>query len=111
MEDKIKPLELDIHKRRQQRDKMNEDIHSIKKSHTIDVLELAKDKQNGLTNQALRDAALDGRLQADPEYQRLIAAVQAIDTELAMLQIDLGHERRKFQVWYVTELKMANGVE
>lgn len=110
MDDKIKPLELAILNARDRRDKANEDIQSIKKGHMLDILELAKDKSNGLTNQALRDAALEERLLDEPEYQRLVAVVHVLDTDIALMSIDLSFEKRKFQVWYVEELKKANGV-
>lgn len=108
MGDMIKPLELGIFNARQKRDKTAEDMHTIKKAHTMDILDLAKDKNNGLTNQTLRDAALDERLDADPEYQRLSAVLQTLETDIALMSIDLGFEKRKFQVWYVEQLKEAN---
>ncbi|WP_406660914.1 hypothetical protein V7O66_13905 [Methanolobus sp. ZRKC3] len=115
MEDTIKPLELALFQKREQRDRMNEDIHSIKKAATLDVLELSKDKDTakemGLTNQAGRDMLLEDRLQEDPEYQRLINAVHGLETNIAMMQIDLSFEQRKFKVWYVEQLKIANGVD
>jgi Mg2+ and Co2+ transporter CorA len=111
MEDKIKPLETAIFNAKQRRDKALEDMNSIKKGHVLDILELAKDKANKLTNATLRDAELQSRLEIEPEYQRLVTVVQTLETDIALMQIDLGFEKRKFQVWYIEELKLANGVE
>lgn len=111
MEDKIKPLELAIFNARQRRDKALEDINSIKKGHVLDIMELSKDKNNGLTNQTLRDAALEERLQEEPEYQRLVAVVDTLETDIALMAIDRDFERRKFQVWYIENMMKVGWVE
>jgi hypothetical protein len=105
MEDNIKPLETGIFNAKQRRDKALEDMNSIKKAHFLEIMELSKDKSNGLTNQALRDAELESRLSVEPEYQRYVKAVQTLETDIALMQIDLGFEKRKWQVWYVEQLK------
>lgn len=105
IEDKIKPLETAIFNARQRRDKALDDMNSIKKGHVLDIIELSKNKNNGLTNQTLRDAALEERLEMEPEYQRLDAVVKTLETDIALMSIDLGFEKRKFQVWYVEQLK------
>lgn len=110
MTDKIKDLELEILNKRQTRDEKSADARNIKKEVTAEIMELSKDKNSGLTNQKLRDAALDERLQDEPEYQRLVAVVQTLDTDIALMSIDLSFEKRKFRVWYVEELKRVNRV-
>lgn len=110
-EDAIKPLETAIFNARQRRDKAHDDQKSIKRGHTLDILELSKDRSNGLTNQTLRDAALEERLENDPEYQRLVTVVQTLETDIALMTIDLGFEKRKFKTWYIEELKTIGEVK
>ena len=115
MDDKIKPLELAIINKRNQRDNMHEQMKSIKKAHFLDILEASKDKEQAralnLTNEKGRALALEERLEADPEYQRYVAASDTLSNELELVQVDLGYEKRAFQVWYVENMKIANGVE
>lgn len=111
MKDKIKPLETAIFNARQRRDKALEDANSIKKGHVVDILELSKDKNNGLTNQMLRDAELESRLEIEPEYQRLLVVIDTLETDIALMTIDLGFENRKFAVWKIEELKKVYGVK
>jgi hypothetical protein len=105
IEDKIKPLETTIFNARQKRDKRLEEMNEIKKVHTLEILELSKDKSNGLTNQTLRDAALDERLKYEEDYQQLVAVVDNLETDIALMTIDLRFEERKFKVWYIEQLK------
>jgi hypothetical protein len=115
MEDRIKPLEQSLITKKEQRDRMQEDMKSIKKAVTVDILDMSKDKdvakELGLTNQADRDRAVEERLEQDPEYMRLDAAVTMLEKEIALMQIDISFERRRFQVWHVEQLKKAAGVE
>lgn len=115
MEDKIKPLATGLHNARKKRDNLAEQMKDIKTCHYLDILELSKDKatakEQNLTNEAGRSIELDTRLKEDPEYQRLQTAYDAVSTDIELIQIDLEHERNKFKVWHVEQLKKAAGVE
>ena len=114
MEDKIKPLCLTLHSKRLQLDKVLEDIKSIRTGHYLDIQALSQDKEQakalGLSNGKGRDIELDSRLKQDPEYSRLDVVRKALENDIALLQIDLEHERHSFEVWKITELQKVMGL-
>ncbi len=114
MEDKIKPLCLTLHSKRLQLDKVLEDIKSIKTGHYLDIHALSQDKDQaramGLSNEKGRDIELDTRLKQDPEYDRLDKVKRALENDIALLAIDLEHERRSLEVWKIMELQKVMGL-
>ena len=114
MEDKIKPLAIEIVNKRNQINNTNDQMRSIKNANFLDIIELSKDKETAkelnLTNEKGRTLELDNRLAADPEYMRYDAVQKQLSSELELMLIELEHERNAFKVWYVENLKIANGV-
>lgn len=114
MEDRIKPLAQELHKKRLLLEKNLDDMKSIKTSHYLDILTLSEDKEQAkqlhLTNEKGRDIALDDRLKQDPEYDRLGNVKRALENDIALLAIDLEHERHSFEVWKIMELQKVMGL-
>lgn len=114
MEDKIKPLALTLHQKRLQLDKVMDDIKTIKTAHYLDIQALSQDKDQakalGLSNEKGREIELDSRLKQDPEYTRLDAVRKALENDIALLGIDLEHERHSFEVWKICELQKVMGL-
>lgn len=114
MDDKIKPLALTLHSKRTQLTKITDQMKDLKTCYFLDILELSKDKDiakdQNLTNETGRTIALDFRLKEDPEYQRLLVVRDALENDIALLQIDLEHERYSFEVWKICELQKVMGL-
>jgi hypothetical protein len=114
MEDRIKPLAQELHKKRLHLEKTLDDMKSIKAAHFIDIHEMSKDREEAirrnLNNEKLRDIALDDRLELDPEYTRLDNVKRALENDIALLAIDLEHERHSFEVWKIMELQKVMGL-
>ena len=114
MEDKIKPLALNLHAKRTQLERIMDDLKSIKTGHYLDIQALSQDKEQakalGLSNEKGRDIELDSRLKQDPEYDRLDKVKRALENDIALLQIDLEHERHSFEVWKICELQKVMGL-
>ena len=114
MEDKIKPLATGLHNARKKRDNLAEQMKDIKTCHYLDILELSKDKatakEMNLTNETGRSIELDNRLEQDSDYQSYKNRYDQVCTDIELIQIDLEHERMKFKVWYVGQLREVAGV-
>jgi hypothetical protein len=109
-EDKIKPLALKLMQKRKELENKTEELKDLKKVHVLEVLELSKDKSNGLTNQTLRDAEVESRLGLEQDYQLIKSVVDALTTEIQILQIDLEHERNAFKVWEIEQWREIKGL-
>jgi len=114
MEDKIKPLATGLHNARKKRDSIADQMKDIKTCHYLDILELSKDKatakEMNITNEAGRSIELDNRLEQDSDYQSYKNRYDQVCTDIELIQIDLEHERMKFKVWYVEQLREVGGV-
>lgn len=98
MSDVIRDMSLKLMDMREEEKELADDMQVIKAATVVEIeMEWEETKDSGLSNQTKRNAAVEGLLLANEEYQKLSKKHKEIRKEIQLLQFDLDYEKREFQ--------------
>lgn len=110
MSDVIRDMSLKLMDMREHEKKLADAMQVIKAGTVVEIeMEWEETKDSGLSNQTKRNAAVEGLLLANEEYQELFEKHKELRVEIQFLQIDLDYERREFQREMVNKGFVKNG--
>jgi len=105
---KIKEMEYKLLSHRSERKIADEEYHCIHKLWVQKIeTEYQENKPERLSNAQKRAYAVEQRIKEDNNAQVLKEEIKYLEKEIAMLEIDLGFERREFMRYYADTLYQA----
>lgn len=98
MSDVIRDMSLKLLEMRENEKEFADAMQVIKAATVVEIeIEWEDTKDSGLSNQTKRNAAVEGILLANEEYQELSKKHKELRKEIQLLQFDLDYEKREFQ--------------